>query len=64
MAINLIRKNNGVGITAFQDVVIFHLAKGEWCNTMSMKIFEASLTTTKKYKHVASGMGLPRRQFE
>ena len=28
MAVNLIRKNNGAGITAFQDSVLFHLSKG------------------------------------
>jgi hypothetical protein len=66
VAVNLIRKNNGVGITAFQDAVLFHLAKGE--NGVIPNVheeFEASFDYTTKILTVASGMGIAYgRQFE
>jgi hypothetical protein len=66
VALNLIRKNNGVGITAYQDAVLFHLAKGE--NGVIPDVhdeFEASYDGTSKILRVESGMGIAYgRQFE
>ena len=66
MAVNLIRKNNGVGITAYQDAVMFHLAKGE--NGVIPDVhdeFEANYNSTSKILTIASGMGMAYgRQFE
>lgn len=66
MAVNLIRKNNGVGITAYQDAVLFHLAKGE--NGVIADVHDEFSTTynnTTKKLIVSSGMGIAYgRQFE
>lgn len=66
MAVNLIRKNNGAGITAYQDAVLFHLAKGE--NGVIADVhdeFNATYDNSEKKITIASGMGIVYgRQFE
>lgn len=66
MAVNLIRKNNGAGITAFQDSVLFHLSKG--VNGVIKDVhneFSTIYNNTTKKLIVSSGMGIAYgRQFE